>query len=38
MDVDAAGLDACRRPFARAAETLGEGADHTEVIRLFEKS
>ena len=36
MGVDAAGLQACQRLFARAAERLGEGADHTEIIRLLE--
>ncbi len=37
MEIAAAGLQACQELFARAAETLGEGADHTEVIKLFEK-
>lgn len=36
MAVDARGLDACQQLFARAVEALGEGADHTEVMKLLE--
>ncbi len=36
MAVDARGLDACQELYARAVETLGESADHTEVIKLLE--
>jgi 3-hydroxyisobutyrate dehydrogenase len=35
MAVDARGLDACQALYARAVEVLGEGADHTEVIKLL---
>jgi 3-hydroxyisobutyrate dehydrogenase len=35
MGVDAKGLDACQALYARAVEALGEGADHTEVIKLL---
>jgi 3-hydroxyisobutyrate dehydrogenase len=36
MGVDAKGLEACQALYARAVEALGEGADHTEVIKLLE--
>jgi 3-hydroxyisobutyrate dehydrogenase len=36
MAVDARGLDACQALYSRAVEVLGEGADHTEVIKLLE--
>ena len=36
MQIDAKGLQACQELYARAAQALGEGADHTEVIRLLE--
>jgi 3-hydroxyisobutyrate dehydrogenase len=35
MGVDAKGLDACQELYARAVEMFGEGADHTEVIKLL---
>lgn len=35
LGVDATGLDVCQALYARAAEALGEGADHTEVIKLL---
>lgn len=37
MNVDAKGLDAIQDLYARAAEKLGEGADHTAIIRMFEE-
>jgi 3-hydroxyisobutyrate dehydrogenase len=35
MEIDAKGLAACQELYARAVEALGEGADHTEVIKLL---
>lgn len=36
MGVDAEGLAACAELYARAVEALGDGADHTEIMRLIE--
>lgn len=35
MAVDAEGLRAARALYARAVERLGEGADHTEILRIL---
>jgi 3-hydroxyisobutyrate dehydrogenase len=35
MEVDAAGLDAMQDLYARAAQGLGEGADHTEILKVL---
>lgn len=35
MQVDAAGLEAAQALYARAVGTLGEGADHTEILKVL---
>ncbi len=36
MGVEAEGLAACAELYAKAVEALGDGADHTEIMRLIE--
>ncbi len=38
LGVAAPGLGACAELYARAVEALGEGADHTEVMKMFEQA